>query len=201
MVAITLFVVTEPNPPTEWPLVRIVVEPLVRRRDADPVEQVDRALLGHRLRCVVVHQVGLGQLVADPVERVHRRQGVLEDHRDLPAAQGPHLGHGHPDELRAVQPDLAGHLGPAALVQAHDRQAGHTLAGAGLADDAERLAALQGEAQPVDGLHQAVVGREVHLQVVDLQERLPRAGLCRRRTGHGFGHHATFLRPAARAGR
>ena len=62
------------------------------------------------------------------------------------------------------------------VVQAQDAEAGHALAGAGLADDAERLAALQREGQAVDGLDQAVVGREVDPQVADLEERRLVAG-------------------------
>ena len=46
-------------------------------------------------------------------------------------------------------------------VQAHDRQAGDALAAAGLADDAERLALLDREADAVDRLDDAVVGAEV----------------------------------------
>ena len=49
-------------------------------------------------------------------------------------------------------------------------QAGHALAGAGLADDAEGLAALELEGQPVDGLDQPVVGREVDAEVAHLEE-------------------------------
>src|SRR5215472_5752078 len=50
-------------------------------------------------------------------------------------------------------------------------QARHALAGAGLAHDPERSTALEGEGHPIDGLHQAVVGREVDLQALDLKHR------------------------------
>ena len=55
-------------------------------------------------------------------------------------------------------------------VEAHDREAGDALAGAGLADDAERLALLDLEADAVDGLDDAVVGAEMRAEVVDLEE-------------------------------
>ena len=61
------------------------------------------------------------------------------------------------------------------LVQAHDRHAGHALAGAGLADDAEGLAALDVEREAVDGLDDAVLGREVHPQVAYVEEGAARA--------------------------
>ena len=81
--------------------------------------------------------------------------------------------------LLAVEIDLTAQLGagPRLLrsrpgVQAHDRQAGDALARPGLAHNAEGPAAVEGEAQPVDRLHQPVVGREVHAKINDLQERL-----------------------------
>ena len=89
---------------------------------------------------------------------------------------------GGADQVGAVEQDLAGDLRCAALVQPHDRQAGDTLAGAGLADYAERRARHR-ERQPVDGLHHAVIGREVHAQVADLQERFAHLFLTLRSTG------------------
>jgi peptide/nickel transport system ATP-binding protein len=118
----------------------------------------------------VVHPVRLDDLVPDRVERVHRGQRILEDHRHLGAAQGPYGLRRRADELLAVQPDLAGDLRVALVVQAQDAQAGDRLTGTRLADDAQRLAALQPERQPVDALDQAVVGRERDLQVLDLEE-------------------------------
>ena len=56
--------------------------------------------------------------------------------------------------------------------QPHDGQAGHALAGAGLAHDAEHLAGLERERDAVDGLDEAVLGREVDLEVLHLEQRL-----------------------------
>src|SRR5204863_5812259 len=55
--------------------------------------------------------------------------------------------------------------------QAQDRQCGHTLAAARLADDAERLTRMKVEAHTVDGLDHAVVGKELGFEVLDLQDR------------------------------
>jgi hypothetical protein len=57
-------------------------------------------------------------------------------------------------------------------MQTHDRHAGDALAGTGFADNAEGLAPIEREAQAVDRLDQPVVGREVHLKINNLQERL-----------------------------
>jgi hypothetical protein len=159
-----------PLPHAAGELVRVVVDPSGRLRNADPAEQVDRVRPGLLLVDVVVEPVGLDDLRADPVVGVHRRQRVLEDHRHLAAPQPAHEVRGGRHEFVTVEPDLAGDAGPGALVQAHDGQARHALAGAGLADDAQGAAPLEREAQAVDRPHQAVVGREVHLQVVDLEE-------------------------------
>jgi hypothetical protein len=56
-------------------------------------------------------------------------------------------------------------------VKPEDPEAGHTLAGAGFADDAERLPPLDGERQPIDGLDETVVSGEMDLQVLDVDER------------------------------
>ena len=101
----------------------------------------------------MVHPVRLDDLRADRVVRVHRGQRILEDHRHLVAAQLADRLRGRRDQLLAVQPDLAGDLGVARVVQAEDAEAGDGLAGAGLADDAERAAALAAvNVRAVDGL-------------------------------------------------
>ena len=81
-----------------------------RLRDADPVEHLDGVRPGHLLRHLVVHPVGLDDLVADRVEGVHRGQRVLEDHRHLLAAQLAYVVLVGTDELFTVEPDLAGDL-------------------------------------------------------------------------------------------
>ncbi len=110
-------------------LVREVVDPPVRLRDADAVEHLDglaaRVTLGGAR---VVHQVGLGQLVADLVERVQGSQRVLEDHRHRVAAQPAHLGLGQAHDLGAGDADRAGDPARLGVVQAEDGQAGDGLA-------------------------------------------------------------------------
>ena len=102
-------------------LVRVVVDPLAGLRDADPVEHLDRARPGRLLATrLVVDPVGLDDLVADRVVRVHRGQRVLEDHRHLRGRAGARtvLAAGRTSSSPS-EPDLAGHPRRAALVQAH----------------------------------------------------------------------------------
>ncbi len=148
-----------PHPAGE--LVRVAVDPLAGLGDAHPVQQLDRAPAGRLLVDVVVDAVRLHDLVAHREEGVQRRERVLEDHGDLAAPQLAHRLRVGGEQLLAVQPDLARELRalPAVLadrVQAHDAERGDGLAGARLADDAEGLALLQREGEPVDGLDQAV---------------------------------------------
>ena len=132
-----------PLPHAAGELVREVVDPAVGLRDADPVEHLDRLAPGVALgRIRVVHQVGLGQLAADLVERVQRRQRVLEDHRDRVAAQLAHPVLGQADDLGAADPDRAGDLADLASCRPRIAIDGDRLARSGLAHDAQRLAEL-----------------------------------------------------------
>ncbi len=151
-------------------LVRVVVDAAVGLRDADPVEQFDRAPAGGLLVDVVVDAVGLDDLGADGEVRVHGRQRVLEDHRHLAAAQPAYVVGVGGDQFLAVEPHLSRDPRPRGAVQAHDAERGDRLAGSRLADDAERLAGPDVEADAVDGLHEAVVGVEVDAQVPYGQE-------------------------------
>ncbi len=98
-------------PHTAGELVRVGVHPLVRLRDADPVEHLDRVLARDLLAHLVVHPVGLDDLVPDGVERVHRRQRVLEDHRHPLAAERADLLRRRRDQVLAVEEDLTADLG------------------------------------------------------------------------------------------
>ncbi|MNR26510.1 hypothetical protein D3C85_1437270 [compost metagenome] len=98
------------------------------------------------------------------VERGHR---VLEDHRHAVAADAVELFRAHGQQVLAVVQRFA--AGFAVLgQQAHHRQHALALAGAGFADNAQRLAGLQVEADAVDGADQTVGGLELHAEIVYL---------------------------------
>ena len=67
-------------------LVRVVAGAAPRVRDADLSEQLDGARARLPARHVRVRAHRLGDLVADAVHRVQARERVLEDHRDVAAA-------------------------------------------------------------------------------------------------------------------
>ena len=155
----------------------VLAHELAGRREADPLERGDDLGLG-RLRVVghVVELEGVKHGGADRHRRVERCMGVLEDDLESLAelAEALLLEAG---DLLAVEDDRAA-LG---LDQAQKRAAERRLAGAGLADHAEDLAAADVERGVVDGLDrtglapaQAVVERSAdavgRAQIANLEE-------------------------------
>ena len=152
--------------------VRIVVEALARVRDVHLLEQLDRALARLVARDVEVPLHRLGQLQADRERRVQRRHRILEDHRDLAAAHVFELVLRELVQHAALEADLAGLDPRRRHEQPHDRERRHRLAAARLADDAERLAAIDREADAVDRVHVARPRREIRAEVVDLEQAM-----------------------------
>ncbi len=75
-----------PLPHAARELVGIVAGPAGGVGDPDVLEQLDRPMAGGGLTCVAVGEERLGDLVADAVHRVQAREWILEDHRDVLAA-------------------------------------------------------------------------------------------------------------------
>ena len=128
-------------------LVRIAVQPLLGSRNADERQQFERA---RARRGATAHLAmgaqRLGELVADPVERIERGHRLLEDHAELAAAIAVELARRQAEDLLAADLHRAG--GEAVRgQQAHDGHHGLALARAALADDGERLARRHVEAR------------------------------------------------------
>src|SRR5262249_21492047 len=117
---------------------------------------------------------GLADLVADPQHGVHGRHGVLEDHRDVAAAELADLLVRHRGDVRGpavapqddAAPDDAAGIGD----EPEDGERGHRLAAPGFADDADGFTPVDVERDAVDDAHHAAGGEEPGLQVLDLQE-------------------------------
>src|SRR5580765_7532277 len=115
----------------------------------------------------------LGDLAIDAEEGVQGGHRVLQDHRDLGPAHVAHLALAHLREVLPGKVDApADDLGPRRQ-EADDREARRGLAAAGFADDAERLAFLQREADPVDRLDDALAAKRdvMRLQIADLKQK------------------------------
>ena len=123
-----------------------------------------RRLLGD----VVVDPVGLDDLVADRVVGVQRGQRVLEDHRDLAAATLAHLLLAEREQVDAVEPDLAGRPGCVSrLCRPRIAELETDLPDPDSPTMPRVLPCVEVEAQAVDGLDEAVAGREVDREVLD----------------------------------
>ena len=159
---------------------RVIVDPLLRPWDSDLCEQVDRPSPGLTLPQLVVLVELLLDLPADVVDRVQRGHRVLEDHRDLFAANLAHRVTGEAHQVAALVDDLALVDDVRVGDQPHHRHHRHALAGAGLADDPDHLALADRERDPVDGAHKSVLGAKGNLEILDREQRLGHyAGLTR----------------------
>ena len=157
---------------------RVFANALPRRRDLHQLQHFERAFHCAGTIEAEMQRHGLRNLVADREHRIEARHRLLEDHRDVGAAQ---LAHRASPQLREIDEasiarakqylaanDAAGRI----RYEAHDRKTGHRFAGAGFADDRQRLAWEQRERDVLDRLHDTVVGEEMRLQVADLQQGL-----------------------------
>src|SRR5207244_2883584 len=121
---------------------------VVLRRKPDRLEQLLDLLLTAALvpDAVDLHRVADDR--PDALARVERRVRVLEDHLHL-APQRPQRPRAQPADRGAAEDDVAG----GGLEQPHNRPAEGRLAAARLADEPQRLAFGDGEADVVDGVH------------------------------------------------
>jgi hypothetical protein len=157
---------------TAGELVRVVVDPGTRARDADLVEQFDRPVLGVAPGHAAMRPEQFGELESDRVDRVQRGERVLEDHRDLVGPDPPALVLPQLQQVDTAIADLAtGDVPGRRLQDAHDRLSGHRFAAARLTQDGQGLAGVQPETRPVHRLGDAVPGTELDVQVVDLEQR------------------------------
>jgi len=118
-----------------------------------------------------VREDALHDLLADRVHRIERSHRLLEDHRHLAAAQAAALVGRESEDVAALEQDRLGlDLARWTRHQAHDRERGHALAAAGLADQADGAAATDREVDAVDRAEQAAVGVEVGAETAHLEE-------------------------------
>jgi len=151
-------------------LVRVVAEPFGRPGQADQAEHLGGPGHGCRLAGPRVQPDRLGHLVADRLRGVQRRERVLEDHRDVVAADRPHLSVAQADQFPAVQLDRAVDDCPARRQQPHDGQAGHRLPAPRFAHQPEGLSRLDGQIDVADGVNDRLGELDVRRQVADLED-------------------------------
>ena len=145
-----------------------VIDPL-GIADAHGGQHVDRPLSRLATAGLGVHQIGLGDLVADLHHRVEAVFGILQDHRDARPADAAHLPLAGGRQIDAVERQLLGADAAIGGGQAQDGAAGLRLAGAALADNAQLLAA-EAEADAAHGLDEALGGAVGDIEILDLEQ-------------------------------
>ena len=102
-------------------------------------------------RRAAVNEQRFRNLIADTKHRVERGHRFLEDQGDLRAADLAHRRLAELEQVAALEQDPAAGDAAGRLHQPHDRQSGHRLAAPRFADQPERLAGVDLEADLVDG--------------------------------------------------
>ncbi len=151
---------------------RILPQAAFRRGDTDFLQQKDRALPGLGAAHLLVPEQRFFQLVADGVGGIQRGHGLLEDHAHGVAADIRHAAFADFENIDAVVLQLVGAADGLRRQQIHDGKRCERLAAAGLADDAERLAAVQVKAHALHRVQHARRHRDVHGEVLDLENAL-----------------------------
>ena len=144
---------------------RIGVDALVGRGNADFGEQIDGALARGLFRQGGMGPDGLDQLIADPVQRVEAGERVLENHSDPLAPDPAHLLRRQIVDPQARQIDRAATDAAGRIDQADHRKPGDGFPGAGFADHPQHLALGDVEGNPVEGAQRGAAGDELHLKV------------------------------------
>ena len=159
----------------------------LRARQIELPEKVDRLGARRLRRQHAVADRGFAHLLHQRVRRIERGGGALRDIGDLgPAQRAPLVGADRADVLVAEDDGAANDIAVAAGV-AHRGQADRRLAGAEFADQADHLAALQGQRNVLDQ-HGALGGvgphRDTHRANVENDRIVTRARLVLHALAH-----------------
>jgi hypothetical protein len=113
----------------------------------------------------------LGELVSDGVGRIEGRHGFLEHHGDTVAAQLGKARFARAGEILVLEAELGRRARGVSRQQAHQRIGRHRLAAAGLADEAQRLAALDRKRHIADRMEGAARGGEIDAEALHFEQR------------------------------
>ena len=165
--------------------------------EADGLEHLHHAFLAPGAPSLAVDLQGLGDDGADRQARVERSERVLEHQRD----RAPHRfqpAPGKTAEVAALEADGAG-VGPVKL--GHGARAGG-LAAAAFTDQRQGLAAIEGEADAVDGMDPPALAGEQHRafdgEVLDQPLDLEKGGIGPARQLAARHRHWPALKQAAK---
>jgi hypothetical protein len=154
-------------PPESW--WGVVPGAQARLGHADPPQHLHGALARRLAVQLLVQEQRFADLPADGHDRVERGHRLLEDHRDVVAADGPHRRRFEGEQVDTVERNGAADDAPGIVDEPHDGERGDAFAATAFADDRQGFAALQHERDAIDRPYHAVAGIEKGLQVGDLQ--------------------------------
>ena len=151
-------------------LVRILLGDDFRIRNLNVRQHLDHFLLGFFLAQSLMDDERLGNLAFDGEHRVQAGHRLLEDDGDRVAANLLHLGQGHLRQVFSVKHDAAAGNIAVTVQQLEHAHRGNALAGAGLADDAERSARFNFIGYTVHRLDDAAFGGEECFQILHFKQ-------------------------------
>ena len=167
-------------------LVREGAEPPLRFLDADLFQQFQHLLAGGVFHHSLMDAQDFANLLFDRVQRVERRQRLLENHRNPVAADFAQDRFRGAHQFFAAEPDAAGRMARLRIGQElQDRQRRDRFTGPALPDQRKGLALVDVKGHAFDGMERTVLRAEVDFQVVNVEQ--------------AFGVHV--VRPAERRGR
>src|SRR3981189_1884949 len=141
----------------------------------------------------------LADLIADGVDRIERGHRLLEHDGDFPGANAVHLAWRQWNDVAPLPQDLsAGDASGGHRDELQDGQRGDGLSAAGLADDTNSLAAFDAEIDAVHRVNDALVGVEMGLESLDLEQcRFACSSPVTVHHARFMQHHMTFLGSSA----
>ncbi len=152
--------------------VRQVVQPALRFAQPDQMQELHHPFASARRAHLLVYQQHLGDLLFDRVQRVERRQRLLEDDGDAIATKLAHPFGGRRQHLLVAEADRPRRMpGERIRQQPHDAERGDRLAGAALADQADRLRLRDVERGAANSVHLPLPAAEGYGEVSDAKQR------------------------------
>src|SRR6478609_5962529 len=151
-------------------LMRIILDPPLRRRNAYARERLYRLPFGILPGRALVEHEHFGDLAADRGQRVERRHRLLENHRDAVASELPNLRWRKRLNLAPVEPDGPPADAQRVAQQPDERQRRDALAAAGFPHEAHRLAAPDRERHVLYGSEFLVTDRKIDPQILDFEK-------------------------------
>jgi hypothetical protein len=161
----------DPLPLAARELMGIIVDAARRVGNPDMLEQRDRTLFGGAPARRPMCPKGFLDLESDRVDRIEMGERVLKDNRDPLAIDPAPLRPAHLQEILAFKQDLpARDVAGRGVQDVHDRRCADALARAALAQQRERLAAIEMVADPGERVHRALGRVELDREVPDLEQ-------------------------------